>query len=66
MKILLLCWRDTHHPQGGGSERDLERVGDFLVSQGHEVLWATRALGDPKCVPSLDPVVYYSSGPRLC
>ena len=21
MKILLLCWRDTHHPQGGGSER---------------------------------------------
>ena len=41
MKILLLCWRDTHHPQGGGSERYLERVGDFLVSQGHEVLFHT-------------------------
>lgn len=41
MKILLLCWRDTHHPQGGGSERYLERVGDFLVSQGHEVFFHT-------------------------
>ena len=41
MKILLLCWRDTHHPQGGGSERYLERVGDFLVSQVHEVLFHT-------------------------
>ena len=41
MKILLLCWRDTTHPQGGGSERYLERVGEYLASQGHEVIYRT-------------------------
>ncbi|MDU0479124.1 glycosyltransferase family 4 protein [Staphylococcus chromogenes] len=41
MKILLLCWRDTSHPQGGGSERYLERVGAYLSRQGHEVLLRT-------------------------
>src|SRR5262245_13293886 len=24
--VLLLCWRDTGHPQGGGSEAYLERI----------------------------------------
>jgi len=33
-KVLLLCWRDTGHPQGGGSERYLERVGTELASRG--------------------------------
>ncbi|WP_342318560.1 glycosyltransferase family 4 protein [Corynebacterium mayonis] len=41
MKILLLCWRDTTHPQGGGSERYLERVGEHLARQGHEVIFRT-------------------------
>ena len=41
MKILLLCWRDSTHPQGGGSERYLERVGEYLASQGHEVIYRT-------------------------
>ncbi|MCZ9301342.1 glycosyltransferase family 4 protein [Corynebacterium marquesiae] len=41
MKILLLCWRDSTHPQGGGSERYLERVGEYLASQGHEVVFRT-------------------------
>ncbi|MDO4911381.1 MAG: glycosyltransferase family 4 protein [Corynebacterium sp.] len=41
MKILLLCWRDMGHPQGGGSERYLERVGEFLAAQGHEVVFRT-------------------------
>ncbi|MDO5033184.1 glycosyltransferase family 4 protein [Corynebacterium sp.] len=41
MKILLLCWRDTTHPQGGGSERYLERVGEYLAAQGHEVVYRT-------------------------
>src|SRR5699024_12568070 len=40
-KILLLCWRDSTHPQGGGSERYLERVGEYLVSRGHEVIFRT-------------------------
>ncbi len=41
MKILLLCWRDTHHPEGGGSERYLERVADHLAAQGHQVIFRT-------------------------
>ena len=41
MKILLLCWRDSTHPQGGGSERYLERVGEYLAAQGHEVIYRT-------------------------
>lgn len=41
MKILLLCWRDSTHPQGGGSERYLERVGEYLAAQGHEVIFRT-------------------------
>ncbi|UBI09454.1 glycosyltransferase family 4 protein [Corynebacterium coyleae] len=41
MKVLLLCWRDSTHPQGGGSERYLERVGEYLAAQGHEVVYRT-------------------------
>ncbi|APT93382.1 glycosyl transferase [Corynebacterium phocae] len=41
MKILLLCWRDTTHPQGGGSERYLEHVASYLAAQGHEVVFRT-------------------------
>ncbi|WP_175934351.1 glycosyltransferase family 4 protein [Corynebacterium sp. Marseille-P4321] len=41
MKILLMCWRDTTHPQGGGSERYLERVGEHLAAAGHEVIYRT-------------------------
>lgn len=41
MKVLLLCWRDTHHPEGGGSETYLERVAQFLAGQGHEVVFRT-------------------------
>lgn len=41
MKILLLCWRDSTHPQGGGSERYLEHVGEYLAARGHEVVYRT-------------------------
>lgn len=41
MKILLMCWRDSTHPQGGGSERYLERVGEHLAAAGHEVIYRT-------------------------
>lgn len=46
MKILLLCWRDTTHPQGGGSERYLERVGSYLAERGHEVIYRTASHTD--------------------
>ncbi|OBK20364.1 glycosyltransferase family 4 protein [Mycobacterium asiaticum] len=32
--VLLLCWRDTGHPQGGGSETYLQRIGAQLAADG--------------------------------
>lgn len=40
-RVLLLCWRDTGHPQGGGSERYLEQVGAHLAERGIEVTLRT-------------------------
>jgi glycosyltransferase involved in cell wall biosynthesis len=39
--VLLLCWRDTGHPQGGGSEAYLERIGAHLAESGVRVTLRT-------------------------
>jgi glycosyltransferase involved in cell wall biosynthesis len=39
--VLLLCWRDTGHPQGGGSEAYLERIGAQLGESGVRVTLRT-------------------------
>ncbi len=39
--VLLLCWRDTGHPQGGGSETYLQRIGTQLAASGVEVTLRT-------------------------
>ncbi|ULE34557.1 glycosyltransferase family 4 protein [Mycobacterium sp. IDR2000157661] len=39
--VLLLCWRDTGHPQGGGSEAYLQRIGAQLVEAGVDVTMRT-------------------------
>ena len=39
--VLLLCWRDTGHPQGGGSEMYLQRIGAQLAESGVEVTLRT-------------------------
>ncbi|MDY6049189.1 MAG: glycosyltransferase family 4 protein [Corynebacterium sp.] len=50
MKILLLCWRDTGHPLGGGAERYLQRVGEYLAAHGHEVTYfSARGPEQPSC-----------------
>ncbi|HEU5475404.1 MAG TPA: glycosyltransferase family 4 protein [Actinophytocola sp.] len=35
--VLLLNWRDTTHPDGGGSERYLERMAEGLAGRGYRV-----------------------------
>jgi glycosyltransferase involved in cell wall biosynthesis len=35
--VLLVNWRDTAHPEGGGSERYTERIAQGLVARGHRV-----------------------------
>lgn len=37
MRVLFLSWRDTTHPDGGGSEVYVERVAAGLAGRGHEV-----------------------------
>lgn len=39
--VLLLCWRDTGHPQGGGSETYLQRIGAQLAASGIAVTLRT-------------------------
>ena len=37
MRIAFLSWRDTGHPDGGGSEEYIEHVADRLAARGHDV-----------------------------
>ncbi|MFZ1177049.1 MAG: glycosyltransferase family 4 protein [Mycobacterium sp.] len=47
--VLLLCWRDTGHPQGGGSEAYLQRIGAQLAASGIAVTLRTaRYAGAPR------------------
>jgi len=47
--VLLLCWRDTGHPQGGGSETYLQRIGAQLAASGVAVTLRTaRYPGAPR------------------
>jgi glycosyltransferase involved in cell wall biosynthesis len=47
--VLLLCWRDTGHPQGGGSETYLQRIGAQLAASGMDVTLRTaRYAGAPR------------------
>ena len=39
--VLMLCWRDTGHPQGGGSEMYLQRIGAQLAASGVDVTLRT-------------------------
>lgn len=48
--VLLLCWRDTGHPQGGGSEMYLQRIGEQLADSGVQVTLRTaRYPGSARC-----------------
>jgi glycosyltransferase involved in cell wall biosynthesis len=47
--VLMLCWRDTGHPQGGGSEMYLQRIGAQLAASGVRVTLRTaRYPGAPR------------------
>jgi glycosyltransferase involved in cell wall biosynthesis len=36
-RVVILIWRDTSHPEGGGSERYVERIASGLAATGDEV-----------------------------
>src|SRR6476620_1196671 len=64
--VLLLCWRDTGHPQGGGSEAYLERIGAHLAESGVRVTLRTaRYQGAPRREVR-DGVQVRRAGGRCC
>ncbi|HZK32153.1 MAG TPA: glycosyltransferase family 4 protein [Corynebacterium sp.] len=65
MKILLLCWRDSTHPQGGGSERYLEHVAEYLAACGHEVVYRTAGHTDAPARTRRGRMLYSRAGGKF-
>lgn len=65
MRVVFLTWRDSTHPDGGGSEVFVEEVGRQLVRRGHSVtMLCARHPGAPR-VSDLDGVHVLRLGGRL-
>ncbi|MCR8693651.1 glycosyltransferase family 4 protein [Rhodococcus pyridinivorans] len=64
-EVLLLCWRDTGHPQGGGSERYLEQVGAQLAARGVRVVLRTASYPGAAKRDRIDGVTVSRGGGRL-
>lgn len=65
LHVTFLNWRDTTHPEGGGSEVYLERIASGLAAHGHRV---TIMCADHGCAPRdemRDGVRYLRDGGRL-
>ena len=43
LRVLLLNWRDLHHPEAGGAEKYLVTVAEGLAARGHTVTFRTAA-----------------------
>jgi glycosyltransferase involved in cell wall biosynthesis len=65
MRIALLSWRDTTHPDGGGSEQYLESVARRLAAHGHEVTLVCAAHGAAPADEVVDGVRVRRRGGRL-
>jgi glycosyltransferase involved in cell wall biosynthesis len=65
LRVLLLNWRDSGHPEGGGAESFCERVASGLADLGHDV--TVRCAGYPGAVPDevVDGVAYVRRGGRF-
>lgn len=65
LRILLLNWRDMHHPEAGGAEKYLVTVAEGLAGRGHDVIF--RTAGYPGAVEDevLERVRYVRRGGRL-
>lgn len=64
-EVLLLCWRDTGHPQGGGSERYLEHVGAGLAARGVKVTLRTASYPGAPASEIVDGIRISRAGGRL-
>lgn len=65
LRIALLNWRDTAHPEGGGSERYVEEVARGLALRGHDVRLLCAAHGRAPADETVAGVRYRRRGGRL-
>ncbi|WP_212807966.1 MULTISPECIES: glycosyltransferase family 4 protein [unclassified Mycolicibacterium] len=63
--VLLLCWRDTGHPQGGGSETYLQRIGAQLAESGVRVTLRTARYRGASRTEVVDGIRISRGGGRL-
>ena len=65
LRVLLLNWRDSGHPEGGGAESFCERVASGLAALGHDV--TVRCAGYPGALAdeTVDGVAYVRRGGRF-
>jgi glycosyltransferase involved in cell wall biosynthesis len=62
--VLLLCWRDTGHPQGGGSETYLQRIGSELAAAGLDVTLRTARYPGSSAEETVDGIRISRGGGR--
>jgi glycosyltransferase involved in cell wall biosynthesis len=65
VRITFLTWRDTGHPDGGGSEVYVEEIAARLAERGHSVTLRTAAYAAAPAHEVLRGVVHRRSGGRL-
>lgn len=65
MRIAWLNWRDTHHPEGGGSEVYMERIAAGLVDRGHEVTVVCAAHDRGPAREQRDGIDFWRVGTKL-
>lgn len=65
MRVLLLSWRDIHHPEAGGAEKYLTTVARGLAARGHKVTFRTASYPGAVAREVTDDVIYVRGGGRL-
>jgi len=65
LRVLFLNWRDTRHPEGGGSEVYVENVARSLAAAGHDVTIFCARYPGAKAEERVDGVRFVRAGTKL-
>lgn len=65
LRVLFLNWRDTRHPEGGGSEVYVENVARSLAAAGHDVTIFCAMYADASPNEVVDGVRFVRAGTKL-
>jgi glycosyltransferase involved in cell wall biosynthesis len=65
LRVLLLNWRDSGHPEGGGAESFCERVASGLAALGHDVTVRCARYPGARANETIDGVAYVRRGGRF-